>query len=354
MVRPIIGDSPQTIRLRAQIDRIARAEINTLVTGETGVGKELVVRHLYHKSKRLGKPFIKINCAALPDTLIESELFGYKKGSFTGADQEGKGKFELANGGVLFLDEIGDMAIGLQAKILHVLQDGYFTPIGASESFKSDVWCIAATNRNIEQEVEIGNFRKDLLYRLNTVSISVEPLRDKPEDIPQLITYFYDEYTREIDTKQCPPLNDELIKRFKALSWPGNVRELQSAVKRYILIDDYVVEKESQADDKVVPLDIKNVRDDLSDLFFDEDNIDLKVIGKEAKHNAERIVITYVLNQTDWNKTDAAKILRISYKSLLNKITDFKIMPKVDYENKIISFPRALQLNPESAGTAKQ
>lgn len=354
MVQPFIGDSPSTISLRAQIDRIAKAEVNTLVTGDTGVGKELVVQHLYHKSKRNGKPFIKINCAALPDTLLESELFGYKKGAFTGADQEGKGKFELANGGVLFLDEIGDMAIGLQAKILHVLQDGYFTPIGANESLKSNVWCIAATNRDIEQEVAVGNFRQDLFYRLNVVSLHVEPLRDKPEDIPQLVTYFYHKYTKEIDPEERPPLNDDLIDKFKALSWPGNVRELQNAVKRYILLGDSEFENNSQVSDNVVVLDKSNKQDDLYDQWFDEDNIDLKAIGKEAKNKAERCVISYVLNQTDWNKMDAAKILRISYKSLFNKITEFQITPKVDYKNNVIGFPKSQPLNPESSGATKR
>ena len=174
--------------------------------------------------------------------MLESELFGYKKGAFTGADQEGKGKFELANGGALFLDEIGDMAIGLQAKILHVLQDGIFTPIGSKEGVKSDVWCLAATNRNIKEEIKSGNFREDLYYRLNTVELNIKPLRKRPEDISHLLQYFQKKYLKELGSAEPQILNDDLLARINYYNWPGNVRELQNFVKRYILFGDKEVD----------------------------------------------------------------------------------------------------------------
>jgi transcriptional regulator with PAS, ATPase and Fis domain len=326
--------------MRSLIGRIAKANVNTLITGETGVGKELVAKHLYHKSNRDGKPFIKINCAALPDTLIESELFGYKKGAYTGADREGKGKFELANGGVLFLDEIGEMATDLQAKILHVLQDGFFTPIGASECVQSDVWCIAATNRNIQAELEIGNFRQDLYYRLSAVGLHIEPLRKRPEDVIPLLNYFLEKYSKELDSGESPALSDNLLERVHYHKWPGNVRELQNFVKRYILLGENEVDLPNPETDSFINA-IGSEQNNYHAKPLDVDNINLKNMARKAKDREEKRIISYVLNKTEWNKSTAAKILKISYKTLLYKIDDFKIHPKKINDIKVIGFPKS-------------
>ena len=339
MVEPIVGNSESTTSLKSQIERIAMAEVNTLITGETGVGKELVVKHLYDKSKRAGKPFIKINCAALPETLLESELFGYKKGSFTGAEQESKGKFELANGGVLFLDEIGDMAVGLQAKILHVLQDGYFTPIGSGECLKTDVWCISATNRDIQQEIEIGNFRQDLYYRLSVVGLHIEPLRNRVEDIPQLLNYFLNKYSKKLESKKPPELNVDLLEKLNEHSWPGNIRELQNYTKKYIFLGENNI-------DLTPPTPVTKIIASNNDntTFFEEPvdikNIDLKKMGKKARDREEKRIINYVLRETGWVRTDAAKILKISYKTLLNKIDKLEISPPYKTYNNILGSPK--------------
>ena len=191
MSRPIIGVSENIVKIREVINHIADTGLNTVICGESGVGKEVVAQSLYQKSSRNGKPFIKVNCAALPDGLLESELFGYEKGAFTGADRKTRGKFELANKGVLMLDEIGDMSLPLQAKLLHVLQGGTFAPLGSEKAVVTDAWVIAATNHNLEDDIESGNFRADLYHRLKTMEIYIEPLRKRPEDISPLINYYY-------------------------------------------------------------------------------------------------------------------------------------------------------------------
>ncbi|MCK4988347.1 MAG: sigma-54-dependent Fis family transcriptional regulator, partial [Desulfobacterales bacterium] len=195
MKAELIGVSQNIQRIRALIDQIADTDLNTIIYGETGVGKELIVQCLYNKSNRIGKPFVKVNCAALPDTLLESEMFGYEQGAFTGADRRKRGKFEQAHGGVLFLDEIGDMSFPLQSKLLHVLQGGDFTPLGSEKTVTTDTWVIAATNHELEHDMQNGEFREDLYYRLSTIKIFIEPLRNRPEDIPHLIEHYIKEYS---------------------------------------------------------------------------------------------------------------------------------------------------------------
>ena len=198
----LIGVSQNIQRIRALIDQIADTGLNTIIYGETGVGKELIVQSLYHKSNRVGKPFVKVNCAALPDTLLESEMFGYEQGAFTGADRRKRGKFEQAHSGVLFLDEIGDMSLPLQSKLLHVLQGGDFTPLGSEKAMTADTWVIAATNHELEHDMQNGEFREDLYYRLSTIKILIEPLRNRPDDIPHLIEHYIEEYTQMFGDKK--------------------------------------------------------------------------------------------------------------------------------------------------------
>ena len=190
-ISEIVGASRNIEHVKELIHKIASVEANTIVCGETGVGKDLLVQALYQESNRCGKPFIKVNCAAIPDNLLESEMFGYEKGAFTGAERNKRGKFEQAHGGVLFLDEIGEMSPTLQAKLLRVIQDGEFNPLCSEKTIKVDVWTISATNCEIEKHIEAGKFREDLFYRLNTMMIQIDPLRERPEDIPLLINYYY-------------------------------------------------------------------------------------------------------------------------------------------------------------------
>jgi transcriptional regulator with PAS, ATPase and Fis domain len=238
MEQLLIGVSQNILRIRALIDQIADTGLNTIIYGDTGVGKELIVQCLYQKSNRIGKPFVKVNCAALPDTLLESEMFGYEQGAFTGADRRKRGKFEQAHSGVLFLDEIGDMSLPLQSKLLHVLQGGDFTPLGSEKAVTTDTWVIAATNHELEHDMKNGEFREDLYYRISTIKIYIEPLRNRPEDIPHLIEHYIKEYTKMFGDKKLQPPNQRTITKMAAYHWPGNVRELQNVLKRIMILGE--------------------------------------------------------------------------------------------------------------------
>ena len=338
---PIIGVSKNIERVRELIEHVAHTGLNTVVFGESGVGKEVVAQNLYQKSPRLGKPFIKINCAALPEGLLESELFGYERGAFTGAEQKKKGKFQLAHSGVLLLDEIGDMSLPLQAKLLHVLQSGgEFSPLGSEKEVKADTWVIAATNHDLKKDIEEGKFREDLYYRLNIIKIYLAPLRDRPEDIPPLIDFYIKEYTSMLNNRHIEKPESKVIDRMCAYSWPGNVRELQNVLKRMLvlgdcnqIVDELFSSERSTADDdgtsgelnhnaslvKILDLGGKNSPDNQS--------FSLKTAKKNAVEMVEREIISHVLSRTDWNRSKASKILKISYKTLLYKISDLGITP---------------------------
>jgi two-component system nitrogen regulation response regulator GlnG len=230
----IVGRSPIMQEMCKAIGRIAPQDVNVLITGESGTGKELVARALYHHSRRADKPFLAINCAAIPEALLESELFGHEVGAFTGAQRRRIGKFEQCDGGTLFLDEIGDMDPALQVKMLRVLQEQRFERVGGNESIQTKVRVVAATNHNLEKQVEAGRFRKDLYYRLKVATIHVPPLRERLEDVAELAHYFLFRFNREFG-RQLHALAPETLERFQAYSWPGNVRELQSALKQAIL-----------------------------------------------------------------------------------------------------------------------
>lgn len=257
----IIGVSKNIQRIRELIDQVADTGLNTVVYGETGVGKELVVQNLYQKSNRVGKPFVKVNCAALPDTLLESEMFGYEQGAFTGAERRKRGKFEQANGGMLFLDEIGDMSLPLQSKLLHVLQGGDFSPLGSEKMVKMGAWVIAATNHELETDMVNGEFREDLYYRLSTIKIHIEPLRNRREDIPYLIDHYVNTYTAQFEGKQLFAPSQKAIEKLSAYHWPGNVRELQNEIERAMTLagseteisESCLSSKISQSDSQVCP-----------------------------------------------------------------------------------------------------
>ncbi len=336
----LIGVSQNIYKIRQLIKKIAETEVNTLVCGETGVGKELVVQNLYQKSSRVGKPFIKVNCAALPDTLLESEMFGYERGAFTGAQRKMRGKFEQANKGVLFLDEIGDMSLGLQSKLLHALQDGAFTPLGSEKGVQTDTWVVAATNHDLKQGIAERKFREDLYYRLNTITITIEPLRKRPEDISYLIEYYTKKYASRFNGNRQKLLSQNAIDRLTDYHWPGNVRELQNVLKRLMVLGV----DESNLDDMLGSIDVSNSAKGFQtsaqpplkfthylssngDQMPDLSSLSLKKIRKNAKNRIEKILIEYALRKTGGNRTKASKILKISYRTMLTKMEDLSIQP---------------------------
>ena len=343
MENQIIGVSQNICRIRDLIDQVADTGLNTVIHGDTGVGKELVVQCLYQKSNRVGKPFVKVNCAALPDSLLESEMFGYEQGAFTGAERRKRGKFEQAHGGVLFLDEIGDMSLRLQSKLLHVLQGGDFTPLGSEKTVKTDTWVIAATNHELEVDMQNGEFREDLYYRLSTIKIYIEPLRNRPEDIPYLIDFYIKEYADQFDGKKLVSPSSKTIDKLLSYSWPGNVRELQNILKRIMILG----EDEETIDDLLssankrenaagvqsalakpsIPIELVGLNGENATNLS---SLSLKKIRKKALDRVEKEVITYVLDKTGWNRSKATKILNISYKTLLYKIKDLGIVPPSD------------------------
>lgn len=342
---PIIGFSDNIKRVRELVEHVAHTGLNTVIFGESGVGKEVVAQNLYQKSPRLGKPFIKINCAALPEGLLESELFGYERGAFTGAEQKRRGKFQLAHGGVLLLDEIGDMPLALQAKLLHVLQSGEFSPLGSEKEFKTDTWVIAATNHDLKHDINAGKFREDLYYRLNIIGVYICPLRERPEDVPPLIEYYIDEYASQLGGRNIERPGSEIIKRMQEYHWPGNVRELQNVLKRMLVLgnSDKIVAELFESAAVAVPqtanampsspqtavapfMDFKT-----SDLMKNN-SFSLKSLKKQAMDRVEKEVIAYVLEKTDWNRSKASKILKVSYKTLLNKISELNIVPPTSFD----------------------
>ncbi len=338
---PIVGVSKNIARVRELIEHVAHTGLNTVVFGESGVGKEVVAQNLYQKSPRLGKPFIKINCAALPEGLLESELFGYERGAFTGAEQKKKGKFQLAHSGVLLLDEIGDMSLPLQAKLLHVLQSGgEFSPLGSEKEVKADTWVIAATNHDLKKDIEEGRFREDLYYRLNIIKIYLSPLRERPEDIPPLINYYIKEYTSMLNNRHIEKPSAAVVNRMCAYSWPGNVRELQNVLKRMLVLGecDQIVEELFNSERTVTHApgaeESLNHNTSLTRILDlggknspDNQSFSLKSAKKNAVEMVEREIISHVLSKTDWNRSKASKILKISYKTLLYKISDLNIVP---------------------------
>jgi transcriptional regulator with PAS, ATPase and Fis domain len=338
---PIIGVSKNIERVRELIEHVAHTGLNTVVFGESGVGKEVVAQNLYQKSPRLGKPFIKINCAALPEGLLESELFGYERGAFTGAEQRKKGKFQLAHSGVLLLDEIGDMSLPLQAKLLHVLQSGgEFSPLGSEKEVRADTWVIAATNHDLKKDIDEGRFREDLYYRLNIIKIFLAPLRDRPEDIPPLIEFYIKEYTSMLNNRHIEKPTSKVIDRMCGYSWPGNVRELQNVLKRMLVLGDCnQIVSELFNSERLVTTEngseetlnhnasIASILDLGGKNSPDNQSFSLKTAKKNAVEMVEREIISHVLSKTDWNRSKASKILKISYKTLLYKISDLNIIP---------------------------
>jgi transcriptional regulator with PAS, ATPase and Fis domain len=348
MTTPLIGISKSIIKINELIKHVANTGLNVLITGETGVGKEIVAQNLYNESTRATKNFVKLNCAALPETLFESELFGYEKGAFTGADKNRLGKFQTADKGVLFLDEIGDMPILLQSKILHVLQSGEFSPLGSDQEFQSDVWVIAATNQDLEEKIKNKTFREDLFYRLNIINIPIPPLRKRKEDIPSLIEYFYRSNQLNFPLSQCCMPDSQTLTRLCDYPWPGNVRQLKNCIKMQLVYNSWekileelpreypetnlTIQKEGQSQGaKLVAKNSTRIISQFIDISTSSDklfeDISLKKIKKLASGRVEKEVIAFVLEKVGWNRFHAAEILKISYKALLYKMKEFEVHP---------------------------
>ncbi len=315
--------SPQMRAIQQVIQQAARADVTVLVCGETGVGKELVARAIHAHSRRHRGAFVKVNCAAMPRELLESELFGHERGAFTGAHQRKPGRFELADGGTIFLDEIGELHPALQAKLLHVLQDGEFSRVGGRHNLKVDVRVICATNRDLVREVATGRFREDLFYRLNVINILVPPLRERPAEIPRLVDYFVRRYSREFNVAERR-LSPEIMQAFHAYRWPGNIRELENFIKRMIVLQDWTLPRTLAAPviDGTTSPTAPAMSPESPQAFAASHGFSLKEISRRAVLEAEREVIARALVQCRWNRVKAAKMLKISYRALLYKIKD--------------------------------
>src|SRR5713226_1006104 len=307
--------SPKMCEVREILEQAARVDVTVLISGETGTGKDLVARAIHDASIRQGGPFVKVNCAAVPRELLESELFGHERGAFTGAHQLKIGKFEAADRGTIFLDEIGDLHPALQGKLLHVLQDGQFSRVGGRSTVKVDVRVLAATNQNLEQAVAAGRFREDLYYRLTFIQVMVPPLRERPQEIPRLAEYFMQRYSK-LFRRESIPMPPETLQRLIRHRFPGNVRELENMIKRMIVLGDPLLRRSPLLGPAASPDDNGAIRAPKSS------TVSLKDIGRRAAQTAEREAILNTLEQTQWNRVRAAKLLDISYRALLYKIKD--------------------------------
>ena len=303
------------------VDRVADTPSTVLITGESGTGKELIAKALHRGSARSNKPFISINCAAIPDTLIESELFGHEKGAFTGAVSGKPGRFELADGGTLFLDEIGEIPVSVQVKLLRALQESEFTRVGATTSTQVDVRLVAATNRDLEREIAEGTFREDLYYRLNVVRISLPALRERPNDVSLLLDYFLNRYLEKTGDVTARSFSPAAINALENYRWPGNVRELENIVERTVLFSDH-----EEIPVAALPTEITGYKKAVSlEQHESSATNGLKETVRDAARQLETKLIEQALAETSGNVTQAAKLLKISRKGLQTKMKELSL-----------------------------
>ncbi len=307
----MIGASPALQRVREQISRVATTNVRVLIAGESGVGKELVARAIHEAGHQKNGPFIKVNCAAIPDELIEAELFGSEKGAYTGAVARKEGKFFLADNGTLFLDEVADMSLKAQAKVLRVLQEGEFERVGGHATIKVNVRIISATNKNLQQEVEAGRFRQDLWYRLNVAPIHMPPLRQRKDDIPLLVEHFISRYCAA-NGFRIKKMDPQVLVRLQKMEWPGNIRELQNLCERLVIFsgDERITEKD-------LPFSAGEIN------ATAKPALDMELTLKELKEKTEKEYIQWHLQQTDWNITKTAALLGIERSNLHKKIAAY-------------------------------
>jgi transcriptional regulator with GAF, ATPase, and Fis domain len=329
---PLLGHSAQMRAIREMVEQVAGINTTILFRGESGVGKDLVARAVHAASPRADRPFVKVNCAALPAGLLESELFGHEKGAFTGASRRKLGMFELANEGSIYLDEIGELPLALQAKLLHVVQDLQFSRVGGGETILVDTRIMASTNRNLELALSRGEFREDLYYRLNVVEIHVPPLRERREEIPVLASIFLERFNREY--RQSREFLPETLAIIANCPWPGNVRELENFVHRFVVLGNAershqeldVALRASRSSDPPVaaaPSPAPSPSPSTADLTRG-----LRAIARSAAREAEGKALREVLDRVHWNRVEAARILKVSYKTLLSKIAECRLVEK--------------------------
>ena len=317
----LIGDSPQMLAVKNVIEQVADSELTVLILGESGTGKEIVARMLHALSSRGQKPFTKVNCAAIPRELLEAELFGYEKGAFTGAVKNKPGRFEIASTGTIFLDEIGDMPLELQSKLLQVLEQNEFIRVGGLQTVRVDVRIVCATNKNVEEALQKGIIREDLFYRLNEITIQLPPLREKREDIPLLVDHFLQRY-RILYERDFLGLSPEALKALKEYSWPGNVRQLENLIKQIVVRNDESMVFELS--ERIAAETSSGGPEPPSSRA--EGELSLKRRISALVTQEEKKVISEALRRTNWNRRKAAKLLEISYRSLLYKIKDYGIV----------------------------
>lgn len=317
--KDIVGDTPSISKIKQTIEKVAPTDARVLITGENGTGKELVARWLHEKSHRSAAPFIEVNCAAIPSELIESELFGHEKGAFTTAIKQRIGKFEQANGGTLFLDEIGDMSMSAQAKVLRAIQEGTITKVGGDKQQKVDVRIVAATNKNLSEEIDKGNFRLDLYHRLSVILIHVPTLNERADDIPVLAEKFLREICEE-SGQPLKPFTSDALQELKAVNWSGNIRELRNVIERLVILCD----KKITADDV---LSFSNP----SQAIKGQEVVDVSKHDKfqDFKDYSEKIFLEYKLNQNNWNVAKTAAQIDIQRSHLYNKIEKYGLKRSV-------------------------
>ncbi|MCB2229702.1 sigma-54 dependent transcriptional regulator [bacterium] len=327
-----IGDSDPMLRVKALIEQVADSELTVLIRGESGTGKEIVARSLHELSGRRSQPFMKVNCAAIPRDLLEAELFGYEKGAFTGAHKNKQGRFEVANKGTIFLDEIGDMPMELQSKLLQVLEQQEFVRVGGVQTISVDVRIICATNRNLEEAIGEGQFRDDLFYRLNEITIFLPSLRERSDDVPLLVNHFLEKYNA-LYNRTYSGLSPDTISRLVGFHWPGNIRQLENMIKQVVVRED-----ESIIDELIRSASHQTLKGTSggsgggagfggysAPASYDPDDLSLKsVVGKRIAEEEKRL-ISHVLSKTNWNRRKAADLLQISYRSLLYKIKEYAL-----------------------------
>ena len=310
----VFSNSLKMNKIKAVIDEIAKTDITVLIKGESGTGKELLAQTIHSSSHRNHKPFVKVNCAAIPKGLLESELFGFEKGAFTGAHFKKPGKFELANHGTILLNDIGEMDVSIQAKMLEVLQDGMFSRLGGDGEVIVNTRVIATTKDHLERSMMEGHFREDLFFRINVINITVPPLRDRRDQILPLSRYYFDFYKKKY-ARDVPSFSSEVINALNEYPWPGNIRELENMIKRIVLFGE-----EDIAFDNLLR---KKLDHEMNPGPFE--NFNLKEVGKRAAEEAEKKIIEDTLQETHWNRKKTAQLLHVSYKALLYKIQKYQL-----------------------------
>lgn len=334
----IIGSHKRMQEVFKLVGQVAGKDVTVLITGESGTGKELAARAIYHHSGRKEKAFLAVNCAAIPETLFESDLFGHERGAFTGAERTHVGKFERCDGGTLFFDEIGDMPLATQAKVLRVLQDGEFERLGGTRTLYADVRVIAATNKNLEEAVERGKFREDLYWRLKIISMHLPALRERPEDIPALVEYFTTRFGEEYQTS-IRYVEERALEKLKSHAWPGNVRELENCIRRAILLSsgDVIMEEHLKLEagyseeSECGPTDLwRGIEARIDELMPDLLRLSSEKIHENVIDIIERTLILKVLKQCGFNQVKAARVLGVSRNTLRHRMKKFEITPLSD------------------------